>query len=79
MSKKSVMRDMQQADELIHTIGSRQADELAKAKLVRKVTMQPEAGQGRTHVSLTARGRAWKGDTIEPVEPDPVVEVDTGE
>lgn len=74
MSKKSVMREMQQSSDLIHNIGSKQAEELAAARLVRIVTTDPPAAQGRANVNLTAVGKVWKGDKIEPVEPEPVVE-----
>lgn len=74
MSKPDIIREMQQSDQVVHTIGSRQADDLVKAKLVRKVNQQPEAGKGRQHVSLTALGKAYTGGHI--TEPEPTTAFD---
>lgn len=69
MSKSDIIREMQQSDQVVHTIGARQADDLVKARLVRKVNQQPAAGKGRQHVSLTALGKAYQGGHITEAQP----------
>lgn len=73
---KDVIRKMQQSTDVVHVIGSAQADELAKAGLVRKTVVSPPAPQGRQAVNLTTLGKAWKGDKIEPMTPEPIVAVE---
>lgn len=67
MSKPDIIREMQQSDQVVHVIGSKQADDLVKAGLVRRTTISPPAPKGRTAVNLTTRGKAHKG-RITPAE-----------
>ena len=59
---------MQQSDDLIHIVRVRQAKELLKDRLVRRVTIQPTPPKGKVALSLTALGRAMKVDTAPPSE-----------
>lgn len=68
MGKPDIIREMQQSDQVVHMIGSKQADDLVKAGLVRRVTVSPPAPKGRTAVNLTARGKAYRGGRITPAE-----------
>lgn len=79
MSKPDIILEMQQSDQVVHVIGSKQADDLVKAGLVRRVTVSPPAPKGRTAVNLTTRGKAHNGRIVEqePVTAFDVVEQQT--
>lgn len=67
--KTSIIRDMQQSDQTVHTVSTGDADKLVEAGYVRRVTVSPPAKDGKTAISLTAAGRGWqKGDNEAPTD-----------
>ena len=68
--KTSIIRDMQQSNQTVHTVSTSDADKLVDAGYVRRVTLDPPVRDGKTAISLTAAGRGWqKGDTEAPELP----------
>ena len=59
MTHAKIIREMQQSDQVVHVIRERQADDLVKERLVRRVTIQPTPVKGRAAVNLTALGKAY--------------------
>ena len=63
--KTSIIHDMQQSDQTVHTVSTSDADKLIDAGYVRRVTVDPPAKDGKTAISLTAAGRGWQSGERE--------------
>ncbi len=57
MTKRSILAEMQQSDQVVHVIDAKAAEPLLAAKLVRRVTIDPPAPKGKIAVNLTSAGR----------------------